>query len=61
MHLNGIPDTIIKKMGRWSSDMFLIYIQEQLSIFSKNVASAMSRKIPFHNTRPPVCPVKIFN
>ena len=37
MHLNGIPDTIIEKMGRWSSDTFLIYMQEQLSIFSKNV------------------------
>ena len=38
MFLNGISETVIKKMGRWSSDTFLLYIQEQLSIFLRDVA-----------------------
>ena len=60
MFLNGILETVIKKMGRWSSDTFLLYIQEQLSIFSRDVANSMSHRIPFHNTRPAVLPVITF-
>ena len=60
MFLNGISETVIKKMGRWSSDTFLLYIQEQLSIFLRDVAKNMSHKIPFHNTCPAVLPVITF-
>jgi hypothetical protein len=33
MHLYNIPDRRIQKMGRWSSDTFLIYIHEQIAAF----------------------------
>jgi len=49
MHLHGIPHNTIKKMGRWSSDTFLMYIHEQISAFSTNVSKQMSQPIDFHN------------
>lgn len=49
MHLHGIPHNTIKKMGRWSSDTFLMYIHEQISAFSENVSKLMSKPIDFHN------------
>ena len=60
MFLNGISEIVIKKMGRWSSNTFLLYIQEQLSIFLRDVPKRMSHKIPFHNTRLAVMPVITF-
>ena len=49
MHLNGVPHDTIKKMGRWSSDTFLLYIHEQIAMFSHNVSTQMSKTVPFHN------------
>ena len=49
MHLAKIPDNTIKKMGRWSSDTFLMYIHEQISYFSKGVSKSMSQHVQFHN------------
>ena len=49
MHLNGIDPNTIKKMGRWSSDTFLMYIHEQIAAFSNNVSKRMSNPITFHN------------
>jgi len=49
MHLNGLSDNCIKKMGRWSSDTFLMYIHEQISAFSKGISKKMSTHIQFHN------------
>ena len=49
MHLNHISHDTIKKMGRWSSDTFLMYIHEQIAVFSKNVSTKMSRPLEFHN------------
>jgi len=49
MHLNGISDNTIKKMGRWSSDTFLMYIHEQISAFSKGISQKMSTNVQFHN------------
>ena len=49
MHLNGINPLTIKKMGRWSSDTFLMYIHEQISAFSKGVSTSMAQPIQFHN------------
>lgn len=51
MHLNGIPDSTIQKMGRWSSDTFLIYIHEQIAAFSKGVSKQMGLKVNFKNIR----------
>ena len=48
MFLNGVDEITIKKMGRWSSDTFLIYIQEQLSLFSKGISEKMSKLFNFN-------------
>ena len=49
MHLNGIDPNTIKKMGRWFSDKFLMYIHKQIAAFSNNVSKQMSNPITFHN------------
>lgn len=49
MYLNGIPHDTIRKLGRWQSDTFLMYIHEQIAALSANVSTRMSRHIPFHN------------
>jgi hypothetical protein len=49
MHLNNIPDCTIQKMGRWSSDKFLIYIHEQIAAFSRGVSKQMGLKVNFKN------------
>ena len=49
MHLQGIDTNTIKKMGRWSSDTFLMYIHEQMSAFSTGVSQKMSTHVNFHN------------
>jgi hypothetical protein len=51
MHLNGIPDRTIQKMGRWSSDTFLIYIHEQIAAFSRGVSKQMGLQVNFKNIR----------
>jgi hypothetical protein len=51
MHLNGIPDSTIQKMGRWSSDTFLIYIHEQIAAFSRGVSKQMGLQVNFKNIR----------
>ena len=37
-----VPDSTIKIIGRWSSDAFLIYLQGQVSTFTKGVSKAMA-------------------
>ncbi len=49
MHLNGVQDNTSKKMGRWISDTFLMYIHEQISTFSKGLSHKMSTDIIFYN------------
>ena len=51
MYLNGIPATTIRKFGRWKSDTFLLYLQEQLAHFSRGVSSHMATAVPYHNIR----------
>ena len=47
--LNGIDRDTIKKIGRWSSDTFLMYIHEQISHLTKGAALKMSTRIQFRN------------
>ena len=47
--LNGIDSDTIKKIGRWSSDTFLMYIHEQISHLTKGAAFKMSTRIQFRN------------
>ena len=49
MYLNGVPHDTIRKMGRWTSDTFLMYVHEQISAISAGVSLKMSSHIPFHN------------
>jgi hypothetical protein len=53
MHLNGIDRDKIRKMGRWSSDTWLMYIHEQISAFSIGIASKMAKQINWHNIEGP--------
>ena len=57
MHLNKIDTITIRKMGRWKSDTFLMYIHEQISAFAAGVSLKMSNAIPFrHIAGPTVSP-----
>jgi len=53
MHLNGVSRDTIRKMGRWSSDTFLMYIHEQISAFSTGVSKKMATEIGWHNVEGP--------
>ena len=57
MHINGVPEVTIQKMGRWSSDTFLIYIHDQLFHFSSNIAELMSTKFSMFTVDIPIHPV----
>lgn len=53
MHLNDVPRDTIRKMGRWSSDTFLMYIHEQISALSNGLSKTMSTEIGWHNIEGP--------
>ena len=47
--VNGASRDMIKKIGRWSSDTFLMYIHDQISHLTKGVAERMATPFPFTN------------
>ena len=49
LKLSGQTDTIIMKLGRWSSLTFLMYIHNQIAHLSSDIAKGMSKDIPFVN------------
>ena len=53
MHINGCDPITIRKMGRWKSDTFLMYIHEQISAFATGVSYKMSNAIPFRHIAGP--------
>jgi hypothetical protein len=53
MQLNGEDRDTIRKHGRWSSDIFLMYIHEQITAFSSGISKRMSCHIPFINLKGP--------
>lgn len=53
LHLNGASSDTIRKMGRWSSDTFLMYIHEQVSAFSAGLSAKMATEIGWHNIKGP--------
>ena len=53
MHLHGIDTITIRKMGRWKSNTFLMYIHEQISAFAAGVSIKMSQAIPFRHIAGP--------
>jgi hypothetical protein len=44
-HLNNVPTHLIQKMGRWSSDTLLVYIHEQITVFSTGLSTAMGKNL----------------
>lgn len=53
MHLNGVDPNTIRKMGRWKSNTFLMYIHEQISAFATGVSIKMSTHIQFRHIAGP--------
>ena len=53
MHLNGVDTITIRKIRRWKSDTFLMYIHEQISAFAAGVPIKMSQAIPFRHIAGP--------
>ena len=49
LKLQHYADTLIQKLGRWSSTTWLQYIHAQIAHLSKGVAAKMSEDLPFYN------------
>ena len=49
LKLQHYADTLIQKLGRWSSTTWLQYIHTQIAHLPKGVASKMSEDLPFYN------------
>lgn len=46
--LNGYDQVVIMKMGRWSSNTFLTYIQSQIGELTQGISTSMARPMRFH-------------
>ena len=42
MHIQGIPDSTIKKKGRWKSDAFLLYIRNHVDQFGSDTSNLIA-------------------
>ena len=49
LKLQHYEDTLIQKLGRWSSTTWLQYSHTQIAHLSKGVAAKMSEDLPFYN------------
>jgi hypothetical protein len=49
MKLNGVDADTIKKVGRWTSSTFLIYIHSQIAALNAGLAQRMVHPVYFHN------------
>ena len=49
LKLAGYDSDMIKKLGRWSSNTYLTYIQSQIAQLTEDVASRMGRHLTFQN------------
>jgi hypothetical protein len=49
MKLNGVDAETIKKVGRWTSSTFLIYIHSQIAALNAGLAQRMVNPIYFQN------------
>ena len=47
--LCGYNDSTIQKIGRWSTNTFVLYIREQIANLTAGVAANMARTTQFHN------------
>jgi hypothetical protein len=49
LKLAGYDDDIIKKLGRWTSNTYLHYIQTQIGNLTAGIATNMARVLRFYN------------
>jgi hypothetical protein len=49
LKLAGYDDDVIKKLGRWSGNTYLHYIQTQIGNLTAGIATNMARVLRFHN------------
>jgi integrase len=49
MKLNNVDAETIKKVGRWTSSTFLIYIHSQIAALNAGLAERMVHPVYFHN------------
>jgi len=47
--MGSLQQTQFPKLGRWSSNTYLIYIQCQIGQLTVGIATAMARILHFHN------------
>ena len=43
--LNGVSETVVKKLGRWGGATFQIYIHTQIMLLSNNISTLMVQPI----------------
>ena len=50
MHLRllGYDEITIRKLGRWTGDTYLVYIQSQIANLTSGIAAGMARPLSFH-------------
>jgi hypothetical protein len=48
LKLNGYDHDIIKKLGRWSSDTYLLYIQSSIGELTQGISHRMATTLRFH-------------
>jgi len=49
LKLNGVSDSMIQKLGRWSSMTWLQYLHGQISCLTSGVSSLMATPVLYHN------------
>ena len=49
LKLAGYDEITIRKLGRWSSQTFLIYIRNQIAQLNAGTATAMASQLTYHN------------
>jgi len=49
LYLQQYEATTIQKLGRWTSQVFLMYLHEQIGAFTEGVAMAMATETHFCN------------
>ena len=49
LKLAGYDETTIMKLGRWSSQTYLLYIRNQISATAEGLATGMAASLTYHN------------
>jgi hypothetical protein len=49
LKLNGVDIALIKKLGRWSSDTWELYLHSQISCLTTGVSTLMATRVMYYN------------